>query len=86
MVPVENLVTSDDTWCLANQQGDALIYVDQPGITLQINATNGDGRRRLQWIDIKTNKVSTEEVTTTGDPFRVMAKTNLVWLEAPETK
>jgi uncharacterized protein DUF6298 len=86
MVPVENFVTSDDTWCLANQQGDALIYVDQPGITLQINATNGDGRRRLHWIDIKTNKVSTEEVTTTGDPFRVMAKTNLVWLEAPETK
>jgi hypothetical protein len=80
MAPAVELVTTDDAWCLANQQGDALIYVEQPGIALQIDATNH--RRRLHWIDIKTNKVSIGEVATPDRPLRVIAKTNVLWIEA----
>ena len=86
MVPADDLVANDDSWCLANQAGDALIYVEQPGTALQFNTRNDDVRYRLHWINSKTNDVLTEEVATSGQPLRVVAKTNVLWLETGRTR
>jgi hypothetical protein len=86
MRPMEDLVRSDEAWCLANNEGDALIFMKQPGNALEINAKNDGAHFRLHWIDGKTNDVVTEEVVAINQPLRVHPKTNLLWLESMRDK
>jgi hypothetical protein len=70
----------DSAWCLANPHGDRLVYVEQTGQHVELDLPS-DTTYRLHWIDAKTSEVSSVDVLSADQAFRVPAKTNVLWLE-----
>jgi hypothetical protein len=86
MTPADNIVMAEGVWCLANRQGDALIYLDGAGQTLEINLPQSRNKLRLHWIDVKTNNISTEEIASVDQLARLPPKTNVLWIETVENR
>jgi hypothetical protein len=81
MTLADHIVSGGRAWCLANPRGDCLVFAESLGETLHLRLRGDSPRYRAHWIDTTTNDALAENVVVAGQPYRVEAKTNVLWLE-----
>jgi hypothetical protein len=81
MSPADGIVDGKRQWCLANKNGDYLIYCERTGDELALNLPKRSQRLRIHWIDPRSGESRSENDLANSGPLRLMAKTSVLWLE-----
>jgi hypothetical protein len=84
MQPADGIATGDGQWCLADEDGNYLIYAASTSAPIELHLPSTAAELRAHWIDPKSGSISAaEEVAArAGQPTRLPAKTNVLWLES----
>lgn len=75
-----NTVTGEGQWCLADDNGNYLIYAASVNSPIELHLPRDASGMRAKWIDARTGKVKAEESVTLDTPLQLPAKTNVLWL------
>lgn len=82
MVPTDGIVDAKGQWCLANKNGDYLIYCERNADQISLNLPKDSRRRHVHWIDPRSGESrSGDEIASSGQ-LRLVAKTNVLWLQS----
>jgi hypothetical protein len=79
--PTDGIVDSKGQWCLANKNGDFLVYCERAGDELSLNLPKDSRRLHVHWIDSRSGESRSDEEVANSGPLRLVAKTNVLWLE-----
>lgn len=79
--PADDLAKGGHVWCLANKQGDCLLYTERLGELLELRLPSVPSDYRGQWLDINTGKLSPAVLPNISQSLQLRAKTNVLWLQ-----
>ncbi len=80
MRPVDSVVDGDDTWCLADERGEYLIYSPKRQGSIELHLPDTRARYRARWLDAKTGKVLEQSDVAAGKRLRLPAVSPVLWL------
>jgi hypothetical protein len=84
--PADGIVDAKGQWCLANKKGDFLIYCERAGDELALNLPKDSQRLHVHWIDPRSGESRSDDEIANSGPLRLVAKTNVVWLQTQSVK
>jgi hypothetical protein len=80
MNPTDDIVISDQAWCLADESGDYLLIYAPASEVIAANLPQDGGRYKVRWIDSATGKILSESEFISDKPLRLPATTSVLWL------
>jgi hypothetical protein len=84
MRPRDGIVDDDSGWCLANEDGDALLYFAETNDDVAIQLPSPDSNYVAHWIDPSSGEIMTEESIAHSTSIKLTPKSNILWLEREE--
>lgn len=84
--PADGIVSGDNQWCLASADRDYVIYTATVGEQIKASFPGDSSDYRVHWIDTNSGELQSADKVTADQSVRLLAKTNVLWLETTKSK
>jgi hypothetical protein len=83
MRPIDGIVANANSWCLAGDDGNYLLYAVNDDDSLKIELPSQDQSYSVRWID-RDGRIAGDEPLRARGPIELPSRTGIVWLFADE--
>jgi hypothetical protein len=86
MRPADGITRGDNQWCLANKDGEFLIYTDRADESIALTLPDEGARYRIRVIDPNTGDVTDRGEVAADRQTSLQLKSDLLWFSRLSSK